>query len=176
MRVQGYHATGLNQIVEESKAPKGSLYHYFPQGKEELAAEAIRAAGRSILERVKHLFATCRAGEVLDKMVDHTIAELEASDYQNGCPIAVVGLEVASIIPGLQQLCGEMFQNLVTLMCERFREQGLSEEKARELATTVFAGYEGALLLSRVTRDPSHLRNMGRHLNETIMRAYQEVQ
>jgi len=175
MRVQGYHATGLNQIVEESKAPKGSLYHYFPQGKEELAAEAIRAAGRQTYDRVKHLFATCRAGEVLDKMVEFTIAELEASDFQHGCPIAVVGLEVASVIPGLQQICGEMFENLVTLMCERFREQGLSEAKAYELATTVFAGYEGALLLSRVTRDPSHLRTMGRHLNETILRAYKEA-
>ncbi len=38
---QGYHATGLNQIVSESETPRGSLYYYFPEGKEELAAEAV---------------------------------------------------------------------------------------------------------------------------------------
>ncbi|UUZ80779.1 TetR/AcrR family transcriptional regulator [Paenibacillus sp. P26] len=43
IELQGYHATGLNQIIKEGGAPKGSLYYYFPNGKEELVAESVVA-------------------------------------------------------------------------------------------------------------------------------------
>jgi TetR/AcrR family transcriptional repressor of lmrAB and yxaGH operons len=46
---QGYHGTGLNQILAESGAPKGSLYHYFPEGKEALAAAALGRSGEEII-------------------------------------------------------------------------------------------------------------------------------
>ena len=52
MEDQGYHATALNQIIEESGAPKGSLYYYFPGGKEELAAEAIQHIGDVVNQRI----------------------------------------------------------------------------------------------------------------------------
>ena len=44
---QGYHGTGLNELLERSEAPRGSLYHYFPGGKEQIGAEAIGRAGRA---------------------------------------------------------------------------------------------------------------------------------
>ena len=54
-RKQGYAATGLNQIVEESGAPKGSLYHYFPDGKLAIAAEAVRLAGETVQRTLTEL-------------------------------------------------------------------------------------------------------------------------
>ena len=44
-RKQGYAATGIKQIVTEAQAPFGSLYHFFPGGKEQLGAESIRVSG-----------------------------------------------------------------------------------------------------------------------------------
>ncbi|MCA9793885.1 MAG: helix-turn-helix transcriptional regulator, partial [Candidatus Eremiobacteraeota bacterium] len=41
---QGYHATGLAEVVDKSGAPRGSIYHYFPRGKNQLVEEAIEAA------------------------------------------------------------------------------------------------------------------------------------
>ena len=49
---QGYHGTGLNEIVKESGAPKGSLYYYFPEGKEQITAEAVLQSGRVTSERI----------------------------------------------------------------------------------------------------------------------------
>ena len=44
-RRQGYTATGIKQILAAANAPFGSLYHFFPGGKEQLGAETIRASG-----------------------------------------------------------------------------------------------------------------------------------
>ncbi|NBC28744.1 MAG: TetR family transcriptional regulator, partial [Spirochaetes bacterium] len=50
---QGYQSTGLNQVVRESGAPKGSLYYYFPGGKEELVADAVRHAAAPVTDRIR---------------------------------------------------------------------------------------------------------------------------
>ena len=56
LEIQGYHATGLNQIIQESGAPKGSLYYHFPGGKEELAEEAIQRTGRKFAQIIQMNF------------------------------------------------------------------------------------------------------------------------
>jgi TetR/AcrR family transcriptional repressor of lmrAB and yxaGH operons len=45
---QGYAATGLTEILRGANTPKGSLYHHFPEGKSELGAAAMRAAGLAL--------------------------------------------------------------------------------------------------------------------------------
>ena len=54
MEKQGYHGTGLNEIVKESGAPKGSLYHYFPEGKEQITSEAVLQSGKATAERIQN--------------------------------------------------------------------------------------------------------------------------
>jgi len=54
-RKQGYASTGLQQILADSGAPKGSLYHYFPGGKESLGEAAVAMAGRLIGEMLTDL-------------------------------------------------------------------------------------------------------------------------
>ena len=55
-RNKGYHATGLNEIIRESGAPKGCLYYHFPQGKEQLAQEAIKVVGLEIQAKMEKVF------------------------------------------------------------------------------------------------------------------------
>ncbi len=50
---QGYHSTGLNEIVKESGVPKGSLYYYFPEGKEQITAEAVLQSGQVVSQRIR---------------------------------------------------------------------------------------------------------------------------
>src|SRR5436190_501822 len=58
---QGYHGTGLNELLERSEAPRGSLYHYFPGGKEQIGAEAIARAGGQVAAAVVHLLRAKRS-------------------------------------------------------------------------------------------------------------------
>lgn len=159
LRVQGYHATGLNQIVEVSQAPKGSLYHYFPEGKEELAAEALALASQQMLERLRDLFTNNRLKDALSMLVEKAIADLQASDYALGCPIATVALETVAFQP-LQEKCGQFFEKAIALLEQGMIREGVPAEKASKLALMAFASYEGGLLLSRTLRSVEPLRQV----------------
>ena len=94
---QGYSATGLKAVAEASEATTGSLYHFFPGGKAELAAETLRVSGRAYGELVMAIFdaAPDLITGVRDAF-DGAAAVLRATGYADACPIATVALEVAS--------------------------------------------------------------------------------
>src|SRR5690348_1432446 len=91
---QGYHGTGLNEIVAEAQAPKGSMYHHFPGGKEQLVAEAVTAAGHYVTGRIS---AGESAVEVSELLADRLVRRLEKTEFADGCAIASSTLDVAPI-------------------------------------------------------------------------------
>ena len=92
---QGYHGTGLNELLERSGAPRGSLYHYFPGGKEQIGAEAIGRAGEQVAAAVAHLLrAKPSAADAVEALAALLAAGLEASAFERGCPVATTALEV----------------------------------------------------------------------------------
>src|SRR5437762_12056667 len=94
---RGYHGTGLNQIVAESGAPRGSLYFHFPGGKEELASEAVAEAGGVIAAGAAE--ALSQAGDpaaAVRQLAEFTATSLEQSGFERGCALATVTLDVAS--------------------------------------------------------------------------------
>src|SRR5690349_24036586 len=96
-RRQGYAATGLKQIVAEAEAPFGSIYHFFPGGKEELGAETIRVGGRFFLALAEtYLEAIDDPAEAIREFFDGAAGTLVATDYADACPIATLALELAS--------------------------------------------------------------------------------
>lgn len=167
MRVQGYHATGLNQIVEESQAPKGSLYHYFPEGKEQLAAEALGCAGVELSKRLKAL-GELSPVDAIDRLVEISVAELEASDYRDGCPVATVALETNSTSDPLRKVCAKIFDRALQILSQWLVSKGVAPERAELLALTVFSAYEGALMLSKVRRSPEPLRQVAGQMKKYV--------
>src|ERR1700716_2114518 len=71
LRRQGYDATGVNEIVARSGAPKGSLYFHFPGGKEELALEAMRREGAQLRGSIAAVMRSSEdPGEALGRLID----------------------------------------------------------------------------------------------------------
>src|ERR1700689_307593 len=96
-RRQGYTGTVIKQILAAANAPFGSLYHFFPGGKEQLGAETIRSSGRLYTE----LFATIAlqapdVPTVVGEFFSGAAETLVQTDYADACPIATVALEVSS--------------------------------------------------------------------------------
>jgi TetR/AcrR family transcriptional repressor of lmrAB and yxaGH operons len=162
LRCQGYHATGLLQIVERSQTPKGSLYFHFPGGKDELAAEALRHAAtswRAVLSQVLSTTAGDLAGDLV-RICDRLAAELESSGYAHGCPLATVTLETAAENEALREVAAEHYRGWEELISERLRAEGMPAERAGAAATLVLSSIEGALLLSRAYHDTTPLRRV----------------
>ncbi|MCC5950147.1 MAG: TetR/AcrR family transcriptional regulator [Nitriliruptoraceae bacterium] len=160
-RRHGYHAVGFRRIVEEADAPRGSIYHHFPDGKEQLAAEALHASGGALVRMVERL--TGEAGTVAEAVV--TLGELLATDlersrFADGCPVATVALEVAPEDTPVSRACAVVFRTWITVVRDRLVAEGWSEERSQAFATTTVAAMEGALLLARVERDADTIRTV----------------
>jgi TetR/AcrR family transcriptional regulator, lmrAB and yxaGH operons repressor len=158
LRRQGYAATGLSEIVERSGAPKGSLYFHFPGGKEELAAVAMERAGAQLAQAIEGLLASSSdLGAALARLVDVLARDLEASAYADGCPIATVALEAASVSPLLGGAAAGAFEAWLAALARRMTLAGLDQPAAERRALLVLSSIEGALIIARVRRDPAPL-------------------
>jgi AcrR family transcriptional regulator len=153
MRRQGYTATGVKQIVAEAQAPFGSLYHFFPGGKEQLGAEAVRRSGAlyglllpAVFDPAPDLVSGVRA--FFDGAAEH----VRESGYEDACPIATVALEASSTSEPLREACAEVFEAWIAAGTERLAAYGLSAEEARELAIAMICALEGAFVLARALR------------------------
>jgi AcrR family transcriptional regulator len=152
-RRQGFAGTGVKQIVAEASAPFGSLYHFFPGGKEQLGEEVIRWSG-AIYGQLLDLF--YKPGEdpvaATRNFFDAAAITLRESDYADACPIATVALEVSSTNEPMRQACADVFNGWVDSATERLVECGLSRKRSRSLAFTIVGSLEGAFVLSRALR------------------------
>ncbi|WP_410595278.1 TetR/AcrR family transcriptional regulator [Amycolatopsis sp. lyj-23] len=172
-QTQGYHATGLTQLTTAGGAPKGSLYFHFPGGKEQLAAEAVRLSGErtgALLEAI--LDDAPDPATAIDRAVDALAGFLTGSDFQRGCPLATVALDAAGTSEPIREACMEGYASWHEALRGYFAAQGLSPERADELATIVLAAIEGGLLLARTRRDLAPLRAVATHLHTTLDREF----
>jgi AcrR family transcriptional regulator len=170
----GYTGTGLKQISADSGVPFGSLYHFFPGGKEELAAQTLRWSAQRYAARVGEVLANGPSDDVAAAVrhaFDQAAEDLVATDFVDACPIATVALEVASSNEPLRQVSAEIFEEWLQGLDAWFVAAGVPEKKAREQSTLFLAALEGGFLLSRAARDPAPMRSLGRSVASQIAAA-----
>ena len=161
-RQYGFTGTGMKQIVAAANAPFGSLYHYFPGGKEELGVAVIHRSGEMYFE----LFETVveAAPDLVSGVRDFFAGAalvLRDTDYADACPIATVALEVASRSEPLRQATAEVFESWVTRAAARLADHGVPDDRAREVATLIISALEGAFILCRASRTTEALEVAG---------------
>ena len=160
-RRQGYAGTGLQQILNESGAPKGSLYHYFPGGKEALAEAATRNAGGLVAEMLEDCLSRTRSAESYTTKVCNTYARwMNESGFMSGCPIATTVLECAPTSEAITRTGNIVFDEWVDITARAFIRDGISPAKAKQRAEAFVAALEGALILSRVRESTSPLSSV----------------
>jgi AcrR family transcriptional regulator len=161
-REQGYAATSIKQIVAAAEAPIASLYHFFPGGKTELGAEAIRVSGKLYELLIPMVFDP--APDVVSGVRDFfagAAAHLVETDYADACPIATVALEVSSASETLRIACADVFESWIAAGASRYADAEVSAAKARELTIAMLCALEGAFVLARALRSTEPLELAG---------------
>jgi len=156
-RRQGYAATGVNQILETADVKAGSLYHHFPDGKQELAAAVVESAGGEI-ERLLRRFldSASPVGDIVNGWIDLLIVQL-ASDGRDGCPIEPIATESVNASQQVRDASARAFAGWTGAVAERLRIDAWPEREAEQTALAVIALIEGALILSRIAGDDAAL-------------------
>ena len=152
---RGYHATAFSDVVQESGAPRGSIYFHFPGGKLELAREATAQAGDEIEEAVAQAAARSDSpGSLIRALAEDMVQRLEGSDYKHGCSIATMVLELAPYDEELTVEFDTVFARWRAALVGSFETWGIAPDRGVVLADLVMSGFEGALILSRAARSP----------------------
>src|SRR3954469_14587031 len=151
MREHGVENTSFSQVLAHSGAPRGSIYHYFPGGKAQLIEEATRWSGDVISRATARLLDTRDPLAMRERWPAFWREVLEGSDFAAGCPVAAGTLE-GERTPGARDAAGVVFGQWQALLAQGLQDRGVEAERARSLATTAWAGIEGAVIMARAQR------------------------
>lgn len=152
-REKGFGATSVGEIAEVGELPIGSLYYYFPGGKEELGGAAI-GHGADGFARVlaAGLAAGNTPGDALASCARGLADRLESSRWREGCPVATVALESVHRSEPLRQAADQAFTSWIELVAARLIDLGVASDDAVEVASVTISVLEGAELMARVSR------------------------
>lgn len=169
MQRQGYEGTGIKQISREAGATLGSVYHFFPGGKQELGTAAVRIGDEEFTDLLREtLDAEPDPEKALLALTASLAQGLRDSDWLDGCPVTSAVVGTATSAPGIQQAAAEAFARWRGVVAERLVTAGFAETDAEELAHTVIATLEGAELAAQVARSETPLEVAGRHLARLV--------
>lgn len=151
LRRRGYAATGLSDIIESSRAPKGSVYYYFPGGKDEIAAATVRYSGDKVTRTLQDLAITTDTPAALLRSYGGLVAGwMSDSGFRDGCPITTVMLETAPDKPDIATAGQAAFASWSDVLKARLIASGVKPDRATALSRLAIMALEGALILARV--------------------------
>ena len=167
IRERGARATSLDAILAHSGAPRGSVYHHFPGGREQLLREATASAGDYVARRLE------RDGDrhplaALDALFDEYRANLRATDFRAGCPVVAVAVESSPDGPDLRDCTRDAFERWRRAIAHGLESRGIDADRADELALHVIAAFEGAIVLSRSYRNLEPLERVRDELRRQV--------
>lgn len=161
-RERGVAATSMRDIVEHGGAPRGSIYHHFPGGKQQLALEATEFAGAFIASLLEAL-ATEEPAVAVEKFVGYWRSTLTDKDFEDGCPITAAAVSGDETLEA-RAAAGRAFGRWEGALASAITARGVPADRARSLATLIIAAVEGALVMARAQRSDEPLRAVAAEL------------
>lgn len=172
---RGLNATSIRETAKHARAPLGSTYHYFPEGKQQLATEAVRHTGDWVARALrKELEAGPVAG--LRAFLALWRKIVVDSDFRAGCPVLAVSIEEppADETPTALAAAADVFGVWESLLADSLCEHGAEREQAAQLATLVVAAVEGTVAMCRAKRNTQPLDHTAEQLQALVLAAIKD--
>jgi TetR/AcrR family transcriptional repressor of nem operon len=177
LMTQGYHGTGIKEILDVVHVPKGSFYNYFGS-KEEFAAEAITHYIEPFIDRLTaHLQDPQIDGlTALKNYYDELISEIEQADYKGGCLLGNLMGEIgdtSEICRRALMTVVERYNELQKMALERAQKQGSvrTDRSAKKMADLLANSWQGALLRMKIDKSAQSLRECCQTLLDDYFKA-----
>ncbi|MBY8877500.1 TetR/AcrR family transcriptional regulator [Actinacidiphila acidipaludis] len=171
IRRDGVASTGMRDVAAHAEAPRGSLQHYFPGGKEQLVNEAVAWAGRYAGRRVARFLAAMdqpTPGGLFAAMVRQWTDEYETLGFGSGCPVAAATVDCAESVASTRTATAAAFATWNAPVTEALTGMGVPATQAPALATLMISTLEGAILIARAEQDVRALRTVARELGPML--------
>ena len=171
IRRKGVSGTGMREIVTEADAPRGSLQHYFPGGKEEIVSDALLWSGEVAARRIHRCLGelTSRTpSALLASIVDIWRRELTEEQFSAGCPLVAAAVDTAATSEQLRQVLRRAFDSWLEPLSKSLVDLGVPLERSDNLAIVVIAALEGAIILARIRRDLTPFDALTRELGPVL--------
>ena len=161
-RQKGYPGTGLSDIVQTSGAPKGSLYHYFPDGKPSIAVAAVEEAARRMATTMREIADQTNTADAFIRGFAATLGGwLKTSGYRDGCPMTTVLLELAPQDRNVTRAGRNAYARRMAVIKEVLERDGVSEPLSEDIACLWLSALNGALIQARVYKSVRPLETVG---------------
>ena len=162
---KGYHATGISEILKLSGAPKGSLYYYFPQGKEQLADEALQKTADMICSEISATLAAHEDPiEAFQEHLRFIARKIENDMFRPDVSISLMALETFAGNERLRLRCQSIFDKIQALHYNKLMDTGVEKNKAGFIAMAMSVMTEGAITLSLTRKDTAPLYELADNL------------
>ncbi|MEU3948429.1 TetR/AcrR family transcriptional regulator [Streptomyces sp. NPDC029526] len=171
IRRDGVGATGMRDVAAHAGAPRGSLQHYFPGGKEQLVNEAVGWAGGYAADRVGRFVAALpepTPSRLFAAMVRQWTDEYASAGFAGGCPVAAATVDRAGAAEPTRQAVAAAFTRWTEAVAAALVGMGVPRERAASLSTVMISALEGAILLARAERDVRPLTAVARELGPLL--------
>ena len=165
MRERGARATSIDDVLEHSGAPRGSVYHHFPGGRAQLLREATDYAAAYLAGRLERGESSL---DVLDALIGDYRRLLVSTGCRAGCPVVAVAVEAGDPDSDLHEHAAAAFARWQEVLAHRLIADGAGPARAEELAVLSIASIEGALVMARARRDPEPLDTVHRQLRSLL--------
>ncbi|MEV3905737.1 TetR/AcrR family transcriptional regulator [Mycobacterium sp. NPDC050551] len=170
IRERGAHPTAIADVLAHSGAPRGSAYHYFPGGRNQLLCEAVDYAGQFMADRMSR---ATSAVQMLDALMSGYRRQLLDTDFRAGCPVVAVSVEAGDPAqPDPQRAvidrAAAAFARWTDLIRTRLELDGVPAGQSDELAMLILTAFEGAIVVARAGRDVTPLDLVHRRLRALL--------
>jgi TetR/AcrR family transcriptional regulator, lmrAB and yxaGH operons repressor len=166
---RGLNATSFSDVLADSGAPRGSIYHHFPGGKKQLAEDAISWTSEQVLAHLRACPSSTASG-VLAWFIDLWRQSVRASGGSSGCPVAGIAIDTGATDDDLVSAARIAFTDWAALLAEQLQAAGVPTHRAGPIATATLAAMEGALILCRAERSGEPLETIAQELMNLLPR------